>query len=115
MMKPYTNHSSKTATIGTRRLEPGQTRLVEETMIPGFAVPPAPPERPIDDLAELLEGSVKQVTESLPGLDQDQLDRVRNLESGGKQRKGVLNAIEEQVIERAASSADDGEVGGANA
>jgi len=109
MMQPYTNHSSRTVTIGSRRLEPGQTRLVEETMIPGFVVPEPAPEQPIDDLAELLDGSVKQVSEALPGLDQDQLERVRKLESSGKQRKGVLNAIEEQRIERAASSADEGE------
>ena len=107
MLKPYTNNTGKTQTIGTRRLEPGQTRMVEDTMIPGYRAAQPPKAPPVDDIAELIQGSIKDFTASIEALNDDELQRARKLENSGKKRKGVLTAIDEALLDRAASEADD--------
>ena len=102
--KPYTNTTDKIIHIGNCTIWPGQTREVDETLLPDYR-PPARQE-PQDDtnaaLAALLDGSVNEVRDALESFDADQLDTLESLESAGKDRKGVAEAIADERLRRAA-------------
>jgi hypothetical protein len=81
-------------------IPPGEGREVEVA----DDAPPQVEEAPVDadaPLRELLEGNVAAVTAALEGLGMDTLKRLGELESEGKDRKGVLEALANAQIKLA--------------
>jgi hypothetical protein len=56
------------------------------------------------DLLVLLDLTIPKITERLPGLSEEELDTIEAAEKAGKTRAGVINAIAEVRLERAANS-----------
>lgn len=104
---PYTNTGINNAHIGGKVIEPGETREVDETLIPGYGQPVAEAENAEDipnPFVDILAGSVKEVTAALVDLELglEQLDELEALEtSAEKPRKGVLEAIDNRRLELA--------------
>jgi len=86
--------------VGGRLIPPGEGREVE---IAEDAPPPVE-DAPVDPdaaLHELLEGNVAAVIAGLEGLGMDTLKRLNDLETEGKARKGVLEALADAQIKLA--------------
>jgi len=112
MQRPYTNASDRPISIGGKRIAPGQTRSVEETLIPGWERPGLEPKAPSDPVLELLDNSVKDIVPRLPELSDDEFDRIRQAEADGKSRKSLAEAFGEETLRRAElAAAADGEQG----
>lgn len=60
-----------------------------------------PPTAAPEVAPSLLDGTVKEIKESLPGLPDDRLFEIMEEECAGKQRKGVIEAIEAEIDARA--------------
>jgi len=106
-------NSGKTALhVGGFTVLPGETRIFPEHHVPPHLRPAAPETEvetpdPDADLKALLDGTVTEVRDALPAFTDDELDTLEILESedtGGKGRKGVLEAISEARLQRAADA-----------
>ncbi len=112
--RPYTNDTDSIQHIGTVTLWPGETREVEETLIPDHqAAPQASPQGP-GPLALLIQRNAPEVIAALPTLDDEQLSSLDEMERATeKPRKGVLQAIAEEKLTRAdRAQAGEGETSG---
>ncbi len=111
--KPYTNETDSIQHIGTVTLWPGETREVEETLIPGQTAHQESPQEP-DPLVLLIQGNAPEVIAALPTLDDEQLSLLDEMERAAeKPRKGVLQAIAEEKLTRAdRAQAGQGETSG---
>lgn len=107
---PYTNTGENNIHIGGKVIVPGETREVDETLVPGYGQalePDADADRnPLDDETEallaILAGKVADVVAALPTLSVAQLDALENLETEAeKPRKGILEAIDARRLELA--------------
>ena len=106
----YTNTTDKIQHVGCVTLYPGDTREVEETHLPNFKKPDAEVEQKKDPLLDLLTGTVLAVTNALPDLSIEELDRLEAGEKATeKPRKGILEAITEEKLSRAASTQETAE------
>lgn len=106
---PVSNTGKMMMYVGGHMIPPGETRLLPAHHVPEHLWPvPSPvvaPEAP-DPLTDLLTGNVKSVVEALPGLDVEQLMELEALEALREApRKGVLEAVAEALLERAADEA----------
>ncbi|MBA1147432.1 hypothetical protein H0Z60_10225 [Ectothiorhodospiraceae bacterium WFHF3C12] len=114
MKVPYSNDKPHPVHVGGKLIMPGDTREVDESLIPRTA--PAEPVEPVDPgdpLLALLDGSVKEVTDALPGLDDDQVRQLRAAEESGKTRSTLIAAIDETLLERAQARTGEGQGDGA--
>jgi hypothetical protein len=91
-------------------IPPGETRHFDADLVP-LHLRPAPVEPEVDEtrydpLAELIEGTVKEVAAALADLSDEDLSRLGDLEQakGDAARKGVLSAIAEEILKRADAS-----------
>lgn len=94
-MKQYIeNTTENTIYVHGKSIGPGEGREVDVPDVQeGVAFEAVDEDAP---LRELLDGTVAAVTESLPDLSLDTLDRLTALEEAAdKPRKGVLSALEE--------------------
>jgi hypothetical protein len=104
---PVTNHGAMPLYVAGLMIPPGETRHFDADLVPLHLRPPAPEpevdETQYDPLAELIEGNVKEVAAAIPGLSDDDLARLGELEQarGDHARKGVLSAIAEETLNRA--------------
>lgn len=99
---PYTNRLAHSVVIGLATIAPGDTRMVDPSLVPDQA--PAPPtvdDTPSDPVLAILDDSVPTIAAQLPFLSDDDLARVEQGEADGKTRKGVMAAIEEEKLRRA--------------
>ncbi len=112
--KPHTNNTNQIQHIGTVTLWPGETREVEETLIPDHRPAPSAPAPEPDALAALIERNAPEVIAALPALDDDELALLDEMERAAeKPRKGVLQAIaEEQLLRADRAQAGEGETTG---
>jgi hypothetical protein len=108
---PVFNGGSMPLWVGGQMVPPGETRLLPAHHVPAHlhpavqAAPLPPAEAPADPLAEILDGSVKDVVAALPGLDADQLMELEGLEGLREApRKGVLEAVAAALLQRAAQA-----------
>ncbi len=113
---PYHNDSDKIVHVGNKSIAPGETRLVDETLLNR-------PRKPVDfkdldaDLSEatglagLLDKSVKDITAELDTLNDEQLAELEQLEKDGKKRSSLVSAIQQTMMTRAASqlNGEDGD------
>ena len=94
-------------------MPPGETRLVDETLIiktvshsepegqeDGDDKNAAGPDR--EELAALLKNQQKDVLEAMSDLSFAELEMLGDLEQEGQARKGILGAVAERLLESAA-------------
>ncbi|HQS59974.1 MAG: hypothetical protein B7Y56_03455 [Gallionellales bacterium 35-53-114] len=103
---PVTNNGAMMLYVGANMVPPGETRDFPESQVPHH-LRPAPvevkEETPADPLASLLDGNVPSVVAALPELSVEQLEKLGEMEQAGGKRKGVLNALAEALLTRAAN------------
>lgn len=109
---PYTNNKPYNQHIGGRVIRPGETRMVDASLVPNATPEEAAqaPEAP-NPLAELVKKKVKDVTAALPTLSDAELDDVLRLDAAdapdGQARKGVAEAVAAEKLARAAAKPAD--------
>jgi len=102
---PYTNTKDHVVHIGTKAVRPGETRMVDESMLPdahkrGGEAPPEPEQT-------LIDRPVKEIAEALPNLSDAELDELLAAEEAGKTRKSLLEAIARERLRRAEAQTED--------
>lgn len=101
----YTNTGNTVAHVGGKSIPPGETREVEESMLPSFTTAPtksAKPEPEANPLAEILAHSVKDITALLPAMSDGELAALGEAEQlAAKPRTTLLGAIAEVMLARA--------------
>lgn len=110
---PYTNTKPHAVTIGTKTIAPGDTRMVDETLVRATGRTPAVDEAPSDPLLEALDDSIANIAAKLPEFSDDELERLIQGEADGKTRKGLMSAFEEEKLRRAQAATAETEEGGA--
>lgn len=107
MQKAITNDTREPMFVAGTLIPPGETRVFTGDDIPPEhreAAPPPVEEAPKDRIAEIAEMSVKLIIAVLADLTDEELDRLKAIEEGDKQRKTLIAAIEEAKLERAAKA-----------
>jgi hypothetical protein len=105
---PYTNTQPYNQHIGGRVIRPGETRMVDASLLPNATPAEAAPapEAP-NPLAALVKKKVKDIEAALPTLSDAELDEVLKLDgadaSDGQPRKGVAEAVAAEKLARAAA------------
>lgn len=111
MQKAITNDTFAPMFVNGTMIPPGETRVFTDDEIPPEHREEAPPpaeEAPRDRLAEIAEMSVKLIIAVLADLTDEELDRLKAIEEGDKQRKTLIAAIEEAKLERAVKALEAG-------
>jgi hypothetical protein len=111
-MIPIKNNGKMPMYIGSTMIPAGETHIFPEHHVPEHLRPGAEevePEQVENPLKTLLENSIKDITEALPGLSNDQLDELELLEVQGDDRAGMAKAFQEERLRRADLALDDGE------
>lgn len=111
---PFENTGKGIAHVGAISIKPGHTRMVPTTQHPDYHKmlaaldqSPAPDTR----FADLLKGSVAAVTKAISdtkAFSDDDLQQLKALEASGQNRKSLITAIEEELLERASDLAGAG-------
>jgi hypothetical protein len=111
---PVHNSRPNPINVGGRRIPPGDTRILPEEVVPrnlrpdGGQPAPAPaPEGP-DEVLQLLDQGVKDITPELPALSDTDLARLEQAERDGKTRSTLLEAFAEEHMRRAKERGEDG-------
>lgn len=99
----YHNTAAHPIYVGGVMIPAGASREVDARLVPGAAAATEEPEGepPADPILALLDGNVAEVKAALPGLSDEDLDRLEAAEDNGKTRKGVLEAVAEERLARA--------------
>jgi hypothetical protein len=104
---PITNNGAMPIYVAGLMIPPGETRHFDADLVPLHLRPaPVEPEAeevPGDPLADLIEGTVKEIAAGLADLSDEDLSRLGEIEQGkgDAARKGVLSAIAEETLKRA--------------
>lgn len=105
---PVHNPSMMPMYVGSTMILPGETRHFDEQDVPHHLRPQKEEQAAapvIDDpFAELLKGTVKDVVVALAGMTTADIEQLGELEQQGQQRKGILSAIAELLMNRAANA-----------
>lgn len=129
MKIPYYNSEDRLVVIGGVMVPPGETRLVDECLVPATDSEPdnggagqqgsepgnggtgqqgSEPDNggavvvDREKLAELLTRKQDDVLKELPGLSLQEIEVLGGLEQEGQARKGILGAVAERLLESAA-------------
>ena len=102
----YYNDKPHTVHIGGKAIGPGQTREVDERDLPSKQSAETPAAAVNDPLLYLLDLSVNEFNKRIPDLLSEELVRLKAAEEAGKPRKGVIGAIEAELLERAGTEAE---------
>lgn len=116
MKIPVHNQGAMPIYVGTAMVLPGETRHFDEQDVPSHLRPqpaeaePAPDESQYDPLAELLAGSIKDITAAFGDLSDEDLVHIEELEAAAESpRKGLMAAIAEEKLKRAAAKDEQGD------
>jgi len=104
MRVPVENKGKMPIYVAGVMIPPGETRHFEEDTLPPEHRSSAVTEKevaPVDPLLTVLELKVSDVVNGLPGLGDEELDRLEIMETEGKGRKGVIEAITAERLRRA--------------
>lgn len=107
---PVTNTTAMPIYVGAAMIPAGETRHFDEQDVPAHLRPVAEPVAeavPADPLLEILAGSVASIAAALADLNDTDLARLEQAEHDGKARKGVLVAMAEARLQRAAMDGTD--------
>jgi len=102
---PYTNTGRNTIHIGSATIPSGETRDVDPSLLPGYQPAGATAAAPVDPIATLLTGNVKNVTAALGNLSDEQLVHATSLETEGQNRKSLIEAMTAESLRRATEKA----------
>lgn len=110
MRVPIENTGKMPIFVGGVMIPPGEIRHFEDDLLPPEFRSSAPVSEAeaADPLAELLDGNVHEVTGGLDALSNEWLARLEAMELAGKNRKGVLAAIAEEMLRRADDETTEG-------
>lgn len=101
---PVTNNTAMPIYVGALMIPPGETRHFNLDQLPPEHRPQAEvkaPEAPPDRLAEIADFKVDLILPLLADLNAEDLARLQLLETEGKARKTVLEAIAAEGLRRA--------------
>lgn len=103
-----TNNTANIIYAGSYMIPPGETRPIPESQVPPHLrpveeVPAAEPQT--DQLAALLGASVNDVVAKFGDLPDADLARLIELETAGKARKTLIEALDAELTDRALSAA----------
>lgn len=103
------NNTRSPMYVGNTMIPPGEGKVVDvpEPAAAAPATPAAPSIEP--QLAELLDHPIKEIEPQLPGLTNEALDLLEQLEQGGKTRSTLIAAIQAERIRRADAKLQAGE------
>jgi len=106
---PFANKEDHAVHIGNKMVPPHETRMVDPSMLPNAheSHGRVAPETPSDPLLDILDGTIAEITEALPGLSDEELNRLEQAEKDGNTRKGVEKAIAEERLTRASLDQND--------
>ncbi len=101
------NTGSGVMHVAGQMIPPGEMRIFAASQVPPHMRPQEVPAEPLapseaEVLAQMLGHSVPQVTELLPSLAADDLNRLEVAELAGKARKSLLEAVGAERLRRAA-------------
>ena len=104
---PIENKGNSPIFVGGVMIPPGETRHFADDLLPPEFRSSAPvvKDELTDPFAEILDGNVAEVTGALDLLNREWLVRLEAMEMAGKNRKGVLAAIAEEMLRRANNEA----------
>ena len=98
----YTNETTKFQHVGGVTIPPGETRDVDPSLLPDYQPEGKAPEAlPIDVIAEMLKGNVKDISAELVNLSDDELIHAAALEQDGQNRKSLIEAMTAENLRRA--------------
>lgn len=104
----YTNTTGKRKVVGGVAFAPGTSGLVDERDHPDFK--PEPVRRPkterSDPALALLDNKIDDIVEQLPGLSDEDFQRLIQGEKDGKTRAGLLKAFDAEWLRRAEQKAE---------
>jgi len=98
--------------INSVMIPSGETHIFPEHQVPEHLRPGAEEveDQQIENpLKTLLQNSIKDIAEALPGLSDDQIDELELLEVQDDDRTGMAKAFQEERLRRADLSLDDSE------
>lgn len=104
---PIENKGWSPIFVGGVMIPPGETRHFADDLLPPEyrSAAPVVQDDLVDPFTELLDGNVAEVTGALDLLNREWLVRLEAMELAGKNRKGVLAAIAEEMLRRANNDA----------
>jgi len=109
---PVTNNHDYTIHVGGKSIPPDETRMVDESMLPDaperMNSEALPEQETVDPLLQILDHSIPDLGDIVPGLSLEELDALEQAENNGKTRKGVLTLIAEARLALASGSDADG-------
>ena len=102
---PVTNPNAMPIYVSGLMIPPGETRHFDRAQVPPEFLPKIEeeeaPQDAGDPLTKLQEGSVKDISEALPGLSDEDLERLGEIEQqSAKPRSSLLGKIAELQLER---------------
>jgi len=102
---PITNNGKNPRYVGTTCILPGETRFVDESLLPVSQRRPNAPEPVVTEpegVEALLAGKVADIIKALPGLDDEDFAILALLEDESKKpRSSLMKAIAEEELRRA--------------
>lgn len=118
----YRNDGRETVYIGSRAVQPGETRSIDPSWMPSVIETPANQEPSplaeavidVPPLASVLDDQVAEVIKSIktrdengaPVIADDDLVVLQRLEEEGRARKTLIKAISEELLDRAAEASE---------
>ncbi len=91
--------------VNSTFVPPGETRTFNENEVPVHLRPVAAEVEQVEavnPLLEILDLSIPAITEMLPGFTDEELDALEKAETDGNTRVGLIAAITEERLDRAA-------------
>lgn len=105
---PIHNDGKNSRYVGTVCILPGETRHVDERLLPNKSKPRPAPAPQADPLADLLDAKVTDIIPALPDLSDEDFQRLAAMETEkDKPRVTLVNAIAEDRLRRADEQAED--------
>ncbi len=110
MKIPVHNTNKMTMFVAGVMIPPGETKHFEE-----HHVPPSLRQQPEELLPEVLDenpviallgGTIKEITEALPALSDEDYETLQTAEAAGEKRKGLMAAFAAEDLRRANAGAD---------
>jgi len=103
--RPVKNDAEHAINVAGFSIQPGETRLIDESLLPKQPPAAAPPDEPIEEfpvLQAIRDGNVASVASAILDLSAADLAQLAALEEQDESpRKGVLTAIQEDSLARA--------------
>lgn len=106
MKHPVTNEGTTNLHCGETVIRPGETRMIDEHLVPPDRLRPEVPVAPKPAEKPLVEHNATDIIAALLDLPAADLDALEAAEQakGAKARKGVLEAIATERLRRAAAN-----------